>query len=73
MYEMCYIIPIALVVIAKFILFACSLYLDILYDNKYMPTECEDWQFVVFALLCPICRMIYLRIKVFVEYELYVV
>lgn len=58
---------ITLVIAAKIVLFILSLSVDLYVDVRYMLTASDTTDFVLFALFCPILRILYLNITLLVE------
>lgn len=57
------------VVVVKVLLFALSLYVDLLMEAKYSLTDSDTEGFVLFAIFCPIFRLLYIGTKLTVDIQ----
>ena len=62
-------IIVAIIATVKVLLFALSLYVDLLMEAKYSLTDSDTEGFVLFAIFCPIFRLLYIGIKLTVDMQ----
>lgn len=60
---------VGIVAVVKVLLFALCLYVDLLMDAKYSLTDSDTEGFVLFAIFCPIFRLLYIGIKLTVDMQ----
>lgn len=62
-------IIVAIIATVKVVLFALCLYVDLLMEAKYSLTDSDTEGFVLFAIFCPIFRLLYIGIKLTVDMQ----